>query len=209
MSNDNKRTYRPRKMPTQSRSKSTYKAILDAAARILVNEGYDSVTTNYIAEVAGVSIGSLYEYFASKDAIFVELSLRTNEHSFNSISQIILDSPLLTPSSLIETLTDKIIELTLDNNALQSALQNQVPLYILREENQRFFGQFSGFIHTYLEQHKNLIRNKNQHAAIEFGMRLPPLIVGYTAATDPEQLKTVEFRSQLIDLMSRYYLVDP
>lgn len=59
----------PRKTPRQRRSAETVGAIVEAAARILETEGLGSYSTNTIAERAGVSIGSLYQYFGSKDAI--------------------------------------------------------------------------------------------------------------------------------------------
>ena len=59
----------PRKRPKQERSRATVEAILEAAARILVQEGLQQATTNRIAEVAGVSIGSLYQYFPNKESL--------------------------------------------------------------------------------------------------------------------------------------------
>ena len=66
-------TAKPRKQPLQSRSKETFGAILEAAARILEAEGLEAANTNAIAARAGVSIGSLYQYFPDKAAIFAEL----------------------------------------------------------------------------------------------------------------------------------------
>jgi len=73
-----KRTRRtaPRKRPRQERSEATVDAILEAAAREFAAEGYEAATTNKIAEAAGTSVGSLYQYFPSKDAIAVELARR-------------------------------------------------------------------------------------------------------------------------------------
>jgi len=59
----------PRKSPTQARSVATVEAILQAAAHILETEGLSACSTNAVARKAGVSIGSLYQYFPSKDAI--------------------------------------------------------------------------------------------------------------------------------------------
>jgi AcrR family transcriptional regulator len=66
----------PRKRPRQERSEATVDAILEAAANIFVADGYGAATTNRIAEAAGTSVGSLYQYFPSKDAIAVELARR-------------------------------------------------------------------------------------------------------------------------------------
>jgi AcrR family transcriptional regulator len=64
---------RPRKKPLQSRSRETVQVILRAAAQVFSASGYAAGTTNRIAERAGVSIGSLYEYFPNKDALLVAL----------------------------------------------------------------------------------------------------------------------------------------
>lgn len=60
---------KPRKLTRQARSAATVEVIVEAAARILETTGSDGFTTNAIAERAGVSVGSLYQYFPNKDAI--------------------------------------------------------------------------------------------------------------------------------------------
>lgn len=62
-----------RRRPIQRRSRLTVDAIVEAAARVLARHGYAAATTNRIAERAGVSIGSLYEYFPNKDSILAAL----------------------------------------------------------------------------------------------------------------------------------------
>jgi AcrR family transcriptional regulator len=59
----------PRKRPRQDRSRATVDSILEATARVLVKRGFDGLTTNLVAEAAGVSIGSLYQYFPNKAAL--------------------------------------------------------------------------------------------------------------------------------------------
>lgn len=66
----------PRKIPRQARSRATVDRILDAAARLFDRDGYVATTTNHVAEEAGVSIGSLYQYFPSKDALLTALAER-------------------------------------------------------------------------------------------------------------------------------------
>ncbi len=62
-----------RKRPQQERSKSTVDVILATSAQLIAREGYGKISTNRIARVAGVSIGSLYQYFPSKESILLEL----------------------------------------------------------------------------------------------------------------------------------------
>ena len=69
----NKPPTKPRKLPKQSRSRVTVEAILAATTHILVEEGYDKANTNRIAERAGVSIGSLYQYFPNKKSLITAL----------------------------------------------------------------------------------------------------------------------------------------
>ncbi len=66
------------KMPLQERSRATVDALVEATARILVREGFEKASTNRIAEVAGVSVGSLYQYFPSKEALVAAVIDRHN-----------------------------------------------------------------------------------------------------------------------------------
>ena len=68
-----KSRFSPRKQPAQARAKRTWNAILDGAAQVLVTQGYERATTDRIAERTGVSVGTVYEYFPNKDAIFAAL----------------------------------------------------------------------------------------------------------------------------------------
>ena len=63
----------PRRRPVQRRSQQTVDAIVEASARVLARHGYAASTTNRIAARAGVSIGSLYEYFPNKDSVLAAL----------------------------------------------------------------------------------------------------------------------------------------
>jgi AcrR family transcriptional regulator len=76
-----------RKDPRQPRAQATLDAILSAAAHVLVEQGYDRATTNRIAEVAGVSIGSLYQYFPNKDAVVAALCERHVRETLSLLTQ--------------------------------------------------------------------------------------------------------------------------
>jgi AcrR family transcriptional regulator len=78
----------PRKLPAQSRSNATVDAVLEAAARILERYGFEGYTTNAIAERAGVSIGSFYQYFPNKDAVTVALLERESAVLLSGIAKV-------------------------------------------------------------------------------------------------------------------------
>jgi AcrR family transcriptional regulator len=86
-------TYRPRKQPRQSRSRDTVAAVLKAAAQVFTSRGYAATTTNHIAERAGVSIGSLYEYFPNKDALLVALMEQHIEEGEAILGRVALEAP--------------------------------------------------------------------------------------------------------------------
>ena len=66
-----KNSLKPRKKPIQKRSKITVDAIYEAALQLFTQEGYSAITTDKIARRAGVSIGTLYQYFPNKESILV------------------------------------------------------------------------------------------------------------------------------------------
>lgn len=63
----------PRKQPRQGRSRATYQAILEGCTQVLKQGGVAALSTNRLAERAGVSVGSLYQYFPTKEAVLAEL----------------------------------------------------------------------------------------------------------------------------------------
>lgn len=70
------RAFQPRKQPVQARSTVTVDAILEATVRVLAGSKNADFTTKQVAEVAGVSVGSLYQYFPNKQALVSELIRR-------------------------------------------------------------------------------------------------------------------------------------
>lgn len=79
--------FSPRKSVRQSRARDTIDAILQASSQILAKDGLVRLTTNHIATIAGVSVGSLYQYFPSKDAVVHALI----EREFNRTVELVVD----------------------------------------------------------------------------------------------------------------------
>lgn len=77
---------KPRKAPRQARAARTIATIVEAAAQVLEGRGLEGFNTNAVAERAGVSIGSLYQYFPSKDALTVALLMRESERFYEEAS---------------------------------------------------------------------------------------------------------------------------
>jgi AcrR family transcriptional regulator len=114
-------------MPKQQRSKDTVDVILAATARVLVKEGFDRASTNRIAEQAGVSIGSLYQYFPSKEALvaaLVERHIETMSEALQAEMHALADAPLAVA-------VRRMVTLMLDAHAIEPelhrVLNEQVP----------------------------------------------------------------------------------
>ena len=84
-----KNTLKARKMPSQARSQETVSVVLEASARILESDGLRGFNTNAIAAKAGVSVGSLYQYFPNKDAIVLALIGGYEEGLHNAVLEAV------------------------------------------------------------------------------------------------------------------------
>src|SRR6478752_4873015 len=83
-----------RRIPRQSRSEETVAAILEGAAQVLEAGGLAGFTTNAVAERAGVSIGTLYQYFADKQALLRALADREIRRTLAAIAVALRGDPL-------------------------------------------------------------------------------------------------------------------
>jgi AcrR family transcriptional regulator len=88
-----------RKQPRQARSRALVEAVLDATERVLAQEGPEQANTTRIAEVAGVSVGSLYQYFPSREALLaavIERRVERDEQQLSAHMAALADAPLAT-----------------------------------------------------------------------------------------------------------------
>jgi AcrR family transcriptional regulator len=117
----------PRKQATQARAASTVDAILKATARILVKEGYDHASTNKIAAAAGVSIGSLYQYFPSKEALVAALAERHIQEMVGVLREAVARLLSLPLEKAIEQVVRLMVEAHSVDPKLHKVLVEQVP----------------------------------------------------------------------------------
>jgi AcrR family transcriptional regulator len=108
----------PRKQPMQARSKTMVESILRATARILVREGYAALTTNGVAEEAGASVGSLYQYFPSKESLVAALLDRHIEDTLGPLRRELPALSLLP----IEQAVPRFVELMIATHQIEPEL---------------------------------------------------------------------------------------
>ena len=133
------RRYEARRKPVQDRSRASVDAILAAAAQVFDAEGYAEATTDRIAERAGVSVGTLYQYFPSKDALLValfELHLDEAEAAFEALESEMTDDARV--ADLAGEMVERLFGLHRQNPGLHRILLEEAPL------PQRVLARYSG-----------------------------------------------------------------
>jgi AcrR family transcriptional regulator len=117
-----------RKNPRQARSSRLVADILEAAARVLVRVGAHHFTTARVAEVAGISVGSLYQYFPNKEAILFRLQADEWRQTMGQLELILSDLNVAPPERL-RAAVRMFFRSECDEAAFRSALEEAAPLY--------------------------------------------------------------------------------
>lgn len=118
----------PRKEPSQARSTQLVADILAAAVRVLEREGAQGFTTIRVAEKAGVSVGSLYQYFPNKQAILFRLQVDEWKKTSAVLEQLLGD-PRLAPAERLRETVRAFFQSECDEAALRLALDAAAPSY--------------------------------------------------------------------------------
>ncbi|TYQ28905.1 TetR/AcrR family transcriptional regulator [Pseudanabaena sp. UWO311] len=195
---------KPRKLPKQERSQATVSSILIAATRILTEEGYDKFNTNRVAELAGVSVGSLYQYFPNKAALLYALG----EHHANEMERLAqhhLED--LGDRSILEVL-QQIIKAVLAayavNPKLYRILHQQVPR---SEEMQKLDdARIEQMLHAFLALHRDQLRPQNLDITVFIISRTIKALLYDAIADRPNLLKNGELEQELMRMLSSYLM---
>jgi AcrR family transcriptional regulator len=116
-----------RRRPQQRRARLTVEAILDAAIKVAKQDGVSAVTTNRVAELAGVSIGSVYQYFPNKQAIFTGLYQRHVEQIEGMVGLKLLEHAASPLDVLLRAMVEGMVEAHAIDPELHELLMTQVP----------------------------------------------------------------------------------
>ncbi|MEO8698994.1 MAG: TetR/AcrR family transcriptional regulator [Kofleriaceae bacterium] len=117
----------PRKRPRQARARVTVDTILAASARVLVKRGFDRFTTNEVADAAGVSIGSLYQYFPNKEALVAALIEKHIEDMNAALLSELTRVAQLPMAQAVRAVIELTIRAHLVDAELHEVLTEQVP----------------------------------------------------------------------------------
>jgi len=194
----------PRKTPRQQRSKATVDAILKAASRILVDEGYEATTTRGVAERAGVSIGSLYQYFPSKEALVMAIAERQMERVRIHVTEALADAANAPLPEVARLLAQGIIGAYAENPRLYQEVFEQGPRFGLGGTSRALHQRIESVVRSFLTQHAGSLRPRNLDLATFVIVRTIRGVILSAATERPELFSDPELSQELSALMLGY-----
>lgn len=197
----------PRKKPRQLRSQATFDAILDAAVRILAEVGHCGLTTRKVADCAGVSVGSLYQYFPNKQVLLVETARRHKQVFLDALKayEFSIDDP---PQFIIRRLIQTFIRI----HAEEIDFHRELNDYIKRSNRSIFadataLEAYDVYINL-LARHPKTRNIPNPEMKILMIRIAIDAIIDEYIVSDPRALRTQELEDEMTNLVSRLLFCD-
>ncbi len=201
-----KTSVEPRKAPKQARSKETVDTILEATARVLARRGYAGMNTNAVAEVAGVSVGSIYQYFPNKDALIAAVHRRHALQMRAIIVRVLSGSPAkATLRAAVDALVGALLRAHLVEPELHRVLEMKFPLI----EAGKITGEpgrqsIFNAVEALIEEHCREIRRPNPKLAAYIVLEIVESLVHKAVLHPPEHLTLPEIEEAVSEAVVGY-----
>jgi len=190
------RRKRHKRQPRQQRARDTVAVILRATAQILSRDGLAAVTTNRVAQRAGVSIGSLYQYFPDKAALVAEVRRRYDDAFRERMMALVAD---IGPLPLREAV-GRCVQALIDVHAEDPGLHNAVSAGV-EASDRRLLHQLAA---SWLEARRDEVRRPNRAMAAAVAMDAAEALIHGAALRSPALLADAAFAAEVTDLLVRY-----
>jgi AcrR family transcriptional regulator len=195
---------RPRKMPRQARSRALVEAILEAAARVLVERGYAGTNTNLVAERAGVSIGSLYQYFPNKDSLIAALHERHATQMHAVIETVLAAARPRDMRSHLAVLVHAALSAHQVEPELHRVLEQEFPLFDAPSNQNPADQSICRHVCQLLENHRREVAPRDLELAAWMVLETMKAMV-HVAVIDPPQRHSVHAMEQaIVDMLAGY-----
>jgi AcrR family transcriptional regulator len=199
----------PRRRPRQARAQATVDAIIQATARVLVEDGYDRASTNRIAQAAGVSIGSLYQYFPSKEALVAALVEAHVDRMMEVVSRKLDDAAPADLRHSAEALVSALTAAYRVDPKLHHVLCQEVPKIGDLRRIYEFEQTLADVIRTHLHSLRHQIRHQNIDRAVFLLINAIPSVIRAAIESDSEGADDSALMSELTDMILRYLVYVP
>jgi AcrR family transcriptional regulator len=201
----NKTPTAPRKTPRQERSRFMVTSILDATARVLVEFGFSKTSTNLVAERAGISIGSLYQYFPSREALVAGVGRRYAEEKRAKLEALLLKSSGDDLRMDITMIVNAIAQTKAADPELSYALVREVPKLGELDWREEVEARSLALAQSLLLKHASEIRKDINHQAAGFiiAKALEGVMTALTQARMTKS-KSNSVKSEFIEMVVRF-----
>ncbi len=198
-----------RNRPRQERSRATVDAILKAAAQVFRRQGYAAGTTDRIAERAGVSVGSLYQYFPNKDSLLVTLAERHIDAGFERVRELLAETLAHPPplEVLLRRFVQAMIALHDHEPELHRVLFEEAPLppSLRRSLRQREMA-FAGEVEALLESHPDVRTSDPSLSAYVVVQTIEGLVHGFILHP-PAQIEAEALTDEIVRMLCGHLAV--
>ena len=206
---------KPRKRPQQSRSLLLVNAIREACLRILEDEGPDKLTTQRIADVAGINIASLYQYFPNKEAVLAEIYEQEMEkygreaaRKFDEIATLAEQSLEATLEAIIEMEASQLLQLYAINPDFYQQYQKNYDIHRkVNELTQSFHNPaWEEWFPRFLGKHRARLRPGDLDTMSIVARNSLQGNLQAALSEQPELLSDANFKTELLTLLLNYLL---
>ena len=197
-------TTNPRRRPRQARAQATVDAIIKATAQVLVDEGYDRASTNRIALAAGVSIGSLYQYFPSKEALVSALVESHQLRMRESLERCLAEGNATDLASRARLLVRGMIAAYRTDAQLHHVLCQEVPKVGELEKVYGFERHLADVCRRHLFANGEHTRMTDIDRAVFVLVNAVPSVVRAAILADPQGASDERLAEDLTDMIVRY-----
>lgn len=194
----------PRKTPRQARSHSMVEVILDATARILAERGYAGTNTNVVAERAGVSIGSVYQYFPNKDALVTALHAQHGAQMHATMLEVLGATHPRSLRGHVQAMVRALMAAHQVAPALHKVLEKELPFFDAPKDANAVDGGIFPRVRQLLEDHRNEIAPRNRDLATWTVLQVMESMVHAAVIDPPTRFTPTALEGAIVDVVMGY-----
>lgn len=193
-----------RRRPKRRTGHEIIEAVLEASEGILAEDGLAGFTTNRLAGRAGVSVGSIYQYFESKRGVIAELARRLERRALSLALERVGAEPDADVPTIISTFVGVLIEGGMGDQRMRRALLLEVPRGWIEEESAKVDDAVEATIRGLIEARPDAVRQGDADIMAFIAHHAVEAVVEAAVLRRPDLVERPEFRDELEHLIARY-----
>lgn len=199
----------PRKAPRQARSQHMVEQILQATARILEERGYAGMNTNAVAARAGVSVGSVYQYFPNKDSLITALHERHGAQMYAAIDAVLAGAAARTLREHLAAMVHAWLAAHQVEPELHKVLEKEFPFFDApTQDSPADNNSFQRILHM-LEAHRDEIGQPDLDLATWVLLRMMESLVHAAVMDAPARFAPADIERCIVDALDGYLRAGP